>query len=672
MTFALIGNQNSGKTTLFNQLTGSNQHVGNFPGVTVEKKEGTIRKHKDASVVDLPGIYSLSPYTAEEVVTRDFALNEKPDGIINIVDATNIERNLYLTLQLTELQIPMVLALNMMDEVTANGNYIDIDKLSEGLGVPVVPISASKNDGIDELIARAVATVKNGVRPQKTDFCQAGGELHKAIHSIAHIIEDHATAAGIPTRFAATKLVEGDTPMMKKLALHKDEVDLITILVQNMEKSLGTYRDAALSDMRYDFIEKLCAVCVEKRHTQTKQQFRSIQIDKVLTHKVFALPIFLGIMLLVFWITFGLVGPVLSDLLSEVIDYVTQLTSDFLVHLQVSEWLRSLLIDGVFAGVGSVLSFLPTIVILFFLLSILEDSGYMARVAFVMDKLLRKIGLSGRSFVPMLIGFGCSVPAIMATRTLSSERDRRLTIMLIPFISCSAKLPIYAIFTAAFFPNNGALVMTGLYVFGILMGILSALLLKNTLFKGKPVPFVMELPAYRLPSAKSVCLHMWEKAKDFIMKAFTIIFFATIVIWLLQSFDLHFEMVEDSAQSILASIGKFVAPIFAPLGFGNWQAVTALITGLTAKEAVVSTFAVLTGAGDSSSLIPILAGMFTPLQAVSFLIFTLLYMPCVAAMAAVKRELGGYKNALLVMLYQTAFAWVAAFLVYSFGLLFFG
>lgn len=672
MTFALIGNQNSGKTTLFNQLTGSNQHVGNFPGVTVEKKEGTIRKHKDASVVDLPGIYSLSPYTAEEVVTRDFALNEKPDGIINIVDATNIERNLYLTLQLTELQIPMVLALNMMDEVTANGNYIDIDKLSEGLGVPVVPISASKNDGIDELIARAVATVKNGVRPQKTDFCQAGGELHKAIHSIAHIIEDHATAAGIPTRFAATKLVEGDTPMMKKLALHKDEVDLITILVQNMEKLLGTYRDAALADMRYDFIEKLCAVCVEKRHTQTKQQFRSIQIDKVLTHKVFALPIFLGIMLLVFWITFGLVGPVLSDLLSEGIDYVTQLTSDFLVYLQVSEWLRSLLIDGVFAGVGSVLSFLPTIVILFFLLSILEDSGYMARVAFVMDKLLRKIGLSGRSFVPMLIGFGCSVPAIMATRTLSSERDRRLTIMLIPFISCSAKLPIYAIFTAAFFPNNGALVMTGLYVFGILMGILSALLLKNTLFKGKPVPFVMELPAYRLPSAKSVCLHMWEKAKDFIMKAFTIIFFATIVIWLLQSFDLHFEMVEDSAQSILASIGKFVAPIFAPLGFGNWQAVTALITGLTAKEAVVSTFAVLTGAGDSSSLIPILAGMFTPLQAVSFLIFTLLYMPCVAAMAAVKRELGGYKNALLVMLYQTAFAWVAAFLVYSFGLLFFG
>ncbi len=669
-TFALIGNQNSGKTTLFNQLTGSNQHVGNFPGVTVEKKEGTLRKHKDVSVVDLPGIYSLSPYTAEEVVTRDFALNDKPDGIINIVDATNIERNLYLTLQLTELQIPMILALNMMDEVTANGDYIDIDKLSSSLGVPVVPISASKNDGIDELVDRAIATVKNGTLPQKTDFCQAGGELHKTIHSIAHIIEDHANAAGIPTRFAATKLVEGDTPMMQRLALHKDEVDLITILVQNMEKALGTYRDAALADMRYDFIERLCARCVEKKHTQTKQQLRSIQIDKVLTHKVFALPIFLCIMLFVFWITFGLVGPVLSDLLSEGIDFVTQAADTLLVNLQVSEWLRSLLIDGVFAGVGSVLSFLPTIVILFFLLSILEDSGYMARVAFVMDKLLRKIGLSGRSFVPMLIGFGCSVPAIMATRTLSSERDRRLTVMLIPFISCSAKLPIYAVFTAAFFPKGGALVMTGLYVFGILMGILSAFLLKNTLFKGKPVPFVMELPAYRLPSAKSVLLHMWEKAKDFIMKAFTIIFFATIVIWLLQSFDLRFEMVQDSSQSILASIGKFVAPIFAPLGFGNWQAVTALITGLTAKEAVVSTFAVLTGAGDSSSLIPILSGMFTPLQALSFLVFTLLYMPCVAAMAAVKRELGGYKNALLVMLYQTAFAWVAAFVVYSFGLLF--
>lgn len=672
MTFALIGNQNSGKTTLFNQLTGSNQHVGNFPGVTVEKKEGTLRKHKDVSVVDLPGIYSLSPYTAEEVVTRDFALNDKPDGIINIVDATNIERNLYLTLQLTELQIPMILALNMMDEVTANGDYIDIDKLSSSLGVPVVPISASKNDGIDELVDRAIATVKDGILPQKTDFCQAGGELHKTIHSIAHIIEDHANAAGIPTRFAATKLVEGDTPMMQRLALHKDEVDLITILVQNMEKALGTYRDAALADMRYDFIERLCARCVEKKHTQTKQQLRSIQIDKVLTHKVFALPIFLCIMLLVFWITFGLVGPVLSDLLSEGIDFVTQATDTLLVNLQVSEWLRSLVIDGVFAGVGSVLSFLPTIVVLFFLLSILEDSGYMARVAFVMDKLLRKIGLSGRSFVPMLIGFGCSVPAIMATRTLSSERDRRMTVMLIPFISCSAKLPIYTVFTAAFFPKGGALVMMGLYVFGILMGILSAFLLKNTLFKGKPVPFVMELPAYRLPAAKSVLLHMWEKAKDFIMKAFTIIFFATIVIWLLQSFDLRFEMVQDSSQSILASIGKFVAPIFAPLGFGNWQAVTALITGLTAKEAVVSTFAVLTGAGDSSSLIPILSGMFTPLQAISFLVFTLLYMPCVAAMAAVKRELGGYKSALLVMLYQTAFAWVAAFVVYSFGLLFFG
>lgn len=671
MTFALIGNQNSGKTTLFNQLTGSNQHVGNFPGVTVEKKEGTIRKNKSVSVVDLPGIYSLSPYTAEEVVTRDFALNQKPDGIINIVDATNIERNLYLTLQLTELQIPMVLALNMMDEITANGNFIDVKKLSEGLGIPVVPISASKNDGIDELISRAVSTVENNIKPQITDFCSKGSELHKAIHSIAHIIEDHAHAEGIPTRFAATKLVEGDTPMMKRLALHKNEVDLISIIVKDMEKSLDTYRDAALADMRYDFIERLCKTCVEKKHTQTKQQLRSIKIDALLTHKIFAIPIFLCIMLFVFWITFGVVGKALSDLFSAGIDYITSAADSLLLHLQVSEWLHSLIIDGVFAGVGSVLSFLPTIVILFFMLSILEDSGYMARVAFVMDKLLRKIGLSGRSFVPMLIGFGCSVPAIMATRTLSSERDRRLTILLIPFMSCSAKLPIYAVFTAAFFPNHGAVVMICLYVLGIVMGILSALILKGTLFKGKPVPFVMELPSYRFPSAKSVCLHMWEKAKDFLVKAFTIIFFATIIIWLLQSFDLHFNMVTDSSQSILAMIGKLLSPIFVPLGFGNWEAVTALLTGLTAKEAVVSTFAVLTGAGDSSSLIPILANMFTPLQAASFLVFTLLYMPCVAAMAAVKRELGGYGKAALVMLYQTTFAWIAAFIVYSFGLLFF-
>ena len=670
ITFALIGNQNSGKTTLFNQLTGSNQHVGNFPGVTVEKKEGIIRKHKDVSVVDLPGIYSLSPYTAEEVVTRDFALNQKPDGIINIVDATNIERNLYLTLQLTELQIPMVLALNMMDEVTASGNYIDISKLSEGLGIPVVPISASKNDGIDELIVRAISTAKNNIKPQKTDFCSAGSELHKAIHSIAHIIEDHAHTADIPTRFASTKLVEGDEPMAKRLALHKNEIDLISIIVKDMETSLSTYRDAALADMRYDFIEKLCEVCVEKKHTQTKAQERSIKIDAILTHKIFALPIFLCIMLFVFWITFGVVGSALSDLFSFGIDYVTALVEDALINLLVSDWLRSLIIDGIFAGVGSVLSFLPTIVILFFMLSILEDSGYMARVAFVMDKLLRKIGLSGRSFVPMLIGFGCSVPAIMATRTLSSELDRRLTILLIPFMSCSAKLPIYAVFTAAFFPQNGAIVMTGLYVFGILMGILSALLLKNTLFKGKPVPFVMELPSYRFPSAKSVSLHMWDKAKDFLVKAFTIIFVATIVVWLLQSFDLRFEMVSDSSQSILASIGRLLCPIFAPLGFGGWETVTALITGLTAKEAVVSTFAVLTGAGDSSSLIPILSTMFTPLQTISFLVFTLLYMPCVAAMAAVKRELGGYRKAIAAMAYQTAFAWIVAFVVYSFGLLF--
>ena len=597
-------------------------------------------------------------------------LNEKPDGIINIVDATNIERNLYLTLQLTELQIPMVLALNMMDEVISSGNYINIKKLADGLGIPVVPISASKNDGIDELIVRALATVKNGVKPSKTDFCISGGELHKAIHSIAHIIEDHAHKADIPTRFAATKLVEGDEPMNKKLELHQNETELISIIVSDMEKSLGTYRDAALADMRYDFIEKLCQGCVEKKHTQTNAQIRSIKIDAILTHKIFAIPIFLCIMLFVFWITFGVVGSALSDLFGLGIDYVTSLVDTLLTKMQISDWLHSLIIDGVFSGVGSVLSFLPTIIILFFMLSILEDSGYMARVAFVMDKLLRKIGLSGRSFVPMLIGFGCSVPAIMATRTLSSERDRRLTILLVPFMSCSAKLPIYAVFTAAFFRDHGALVMICLYVLGIIMGILSALILKNTLFKGKPIPFVMELPAYRFPSAKNVCLHMWEKAKDFIVKAFTIIFFATIIIWLLQSFDLRFETVSDSSQSILASIGKLLCPIFVPLGFGSWESVTALITGLTAKEAVVSTFAVLTGAGDSSSLVPILSQMFTPLQAVSFLVFTLLYMPCIAAMAAVKRELGSYKLAIAAMAYQTAFAWLIAFLVYSFGLLF--
>lgn len=666
-TFALIGNQNSGKTTLFNQLTGSNQHVGNFPGVTVEKKEGPIKKVKNASVVDLPGIYSLSPYTAEEVVTRDFALKEKPDGIINIVDATNIERNLYLTLQLTELQIPMVLALNMMDEVVANGNFIDIKKLSEMLGVPVVPISASKNDGINDLVNQCMEVVEKKIKPAKVDFCEVG-ELHKAIHSIAHIIEDHSKLADIPTRFAATKLVEGDEPMLKILNLHDNEIELINIIVDDLEKRLNTYRDAALADMRYDYIEKVCRASVEKKHILTKQQKRSVKIDNVLTNKYLAIPIFLGIMFLIFWLTFGVVGSFLSEVFESGINELIAAIDFGLEQWQVSDWLHSLIIDGICAGVGSVLSFLPTIVVLFFFLSILEDSGYMARVAFVMDKVLRKIGLSGKSFVPMLIGFGCSVPAIMSTRTLSSDRDRKMTIMLVPFMSCSAKMPIYAVFTQAFFPDNGALVMILLYVVGIIMGIISALILKKTIFKGKSVPFVMELPAYRLPSAKSVALHIWDKAKDFFVKAFTIIFYATIIIWILQSFDLRFNFIEDSSNSILASIAKGIAPVFSPLGFGDWKAVSALITGLSAKEAVVSTFAILTGSSDSS-LSAALVSMFggNILAVVSFLVFTLLYMPCVATMAAVRREMGKTRYAVYAMIYQTVFAYIVAFVVYQIG-----
>lgn len=664
ITFALIGNQNCGKTTLFNQLTGSNQHVGNFPGVTVDKKEGLIRKHKNVTVVDLPGIYSLSPYTAEEVVTRDFLIKDKPDGVINIIDATNIERNLYLTLQLIDLNIPTVLALNMMDEIKSNGSYINVEKLEEELGIPVVPISASKNDGVSELIERAVKTAKEKRLPQKHDFCK--GEVHRAIHSIAHIIEEKAKAQGVAVRFAATKLVEGDQPMEQALGLTEMEIDIIGHIVEEMEDALQTDREAALADMRYDFIENLCRQSVKKSGVNRESE-RSIKIDKLLTHKYLAIPIFLCIMLFTFWLTFGVIGTNLSDLLSLGIDKVTDLTDAALTAAGVSEWLHMLIIDGVFAGVGSVLSFLPIILTLFLLLSVLEDSGYMARVAFVMDKLLRKIGLSGRSFVPMLIGFGCSVPAIMATRTLPSERDRKMTILLTPFMSCSAKLPIYAVFTAAFFPKYQALVMISLYVLGMIVAICVGLLLKNSLFKGNPVPFVLELPSYRLPSVKSVILHMWDKAKDFLARAFTIIFLATIVIWLLQSFDFGFNMVQDSADSMLASIGQLIAPIFAPLGFNDWRAATALITGLTAKEAVVSTLAVLTGAGDSSSLVPLLGGIFTPLAAFSFLCFTLLYMPCVAAMAAVRRELGSGKNALFAMIFQTAVAWITAFLVYTIG-----
>ncbi len=667
MVFALIGNQNCGKTTLFNQLTGSNQHVGHFPGVTVEKKEGVIKKAQSATVVDLPGIYSLSPYTAEEVVTRDFLIKEKPDAIINIVDATNIERNLYLTLQLIELNLPMVLALNMMDEVTASGGSIEVKKLEQALGIPVVPISASKNEGVSELVDRAVKTAQAQIRPQKMDFCS--GEVHRAIHGVAHLIEDHCTATGTPLRFAATRLVEGDELTEQALKLNQNEIETLEHIAKEMEDALGTDREAALADMRYQFIEKISADTVHKPG-ETREQQRSIAIDRVLTHKYFAIPIFLCIMGVVFWLTFGVIGSFLSDVMAVGIQTVTVWTDTLLTHWGINPMVHSLIIDGIYAGVGSVLSFLPIIVVLFFFLSMLEDSGYMARVAFVMDKLLRKIGLSGRSFVPMLIGFGCSVPAIMATRTLASERDRKMTIMLTPFMSCSAKLPIYAVFTAAFFPEHAALVMIALYVLGMVVGILYGLVLKRFCFKGEPVPFVMELPAYRLPSGKSILLHMWEKAKDFLHKAFTIIFVATIVIWFLQSFDFKLNMVADSANSMLAAIGALIAPVFAPLGFGNWKVSTALLTGLTAKEAVVSTLAVLMGVGDSAALTPLLSQMFTPLTAFVFLCFTLLYMPCVAALAAVRREMGSGKDAALAMLAQTGIAWLVAFVVLRIGLLF--
>jgi ferrous iron transport protein B len=661
---ALAGNQNSGKTTLYNNLTGSNQHVGNFPGVTIEKKEGQLRKYKDISLVDLPGIYSLSPYTMEEVVTRDFLLKENPDLILNIVDATNIERNLYLTLQLMELSIPMVIALNMMDEVIASGNSIDVKKLSCDLGVPVVPISASKGEGISELIDVVIKTVKEKSSPKKLDFCV--GEVHKAIHSISHLIDEQAEAAGYPVRFAATKLVEGDEPTIKSLKITENQLHIIEQVVKDMETALQTDREAALADMRYCYIEQICSESVVKKH-ETKEQRRSEKIDEVLTHKYLGIPIFFGIMFFIFWMTFNVIGAPLQGLLEELIGGITEITSNAMIAFDVSDWLYSLVIDGIFAGVGSVLSFLPLIVILFFFLSLLEDSGYMARVAFLMDKLLRKIGLSGRSFVPMLIGFGCSVPAIMATRTLASERDRKMTIILTPFMSCSAKLPIYAMITVAFFPDNAAAVMIGLYIMGIVVAVLSGLLLKNTIFKGEPVPFVMELPAYRIPSRRSVLIHMWEKAKDFIQRAFTVIFLGTIIIWFLQSFNWSFNMVEDSSKSILAFLGSLIAPIFIPLGFNDWRASTALITGLTAKEAVVSTLSVLTGAVTDSQLSEVMFTIFTPLSAFAFLTFVLLYMPCIAAFAATRRELGSLKYAVLTALYQTVTAFAAGMLVYQIG-----
>lgn len=669
MIIALLGNPNSGKTTLFNQLTGSKQHVGNFPGVTVEKKEGAIRGQRNLTLVDLPGIYSLSPYTAEEVVTRDFLLAEKPEAVINIVDATNIERNLYLTLQLMEVGVPVVVALNMMDEVRANGDSIDVQKLSRNLGIPIVPISAAKNEGCDELVQRTIEVAHQKERPRGLDLCQ--GEVHRAVHSIAHIIEEELKATGLPARYAATKVVEGDPITLSKLNLSESQQGIVQKIVTEMEHNLGTDREAALADMRYDFIAKACKDAVKKNGNSREMQ-RSIRIDNVLTNKYLGIPIFLAVMLLVFYLTFNVIGQPLSDLLSTGIDWVTGLLDRALTNTGINEAVHSLLIDGVCMGVGSVLSFLPTIVTLFFFLSILEDSGYMARVAFVMDKLLRKIGLSGRSFVPMLIGFGCSVPAIMATRTLASQRDRRMTILLTPFMSCSAKLPIYATFTAAFFPDKAPLVLILLYAGGMVVGILYGLLLKSTLFRGNPVPFVMELPAYRMPSAKSVLIHMWEKAKDFLVKAFTIIFVASIVIWVLQSFDSRLMMVEDGSRSMLAGIGRFIAPIFKPLGFGEWIPATALLTGLSAKEAVVSTLAVLTNVSDVSLLPSVLADTFTPLAAASFLTFTLLYMPCFAAVAAVKRELGGAKYAVAAMAAQCAVAWIIACLVYQIGRLFIG
>lgn len=661
MIFALAGNQNCGKTTLFNQLTGSNQHVGNFPGVTVDQKVGQMKSQPDCSVVDLPGIYSLRPYTNEEIVTRDFLLNEKPDGIINIVDATNIERNLYLTLQLMEMRIPMVLALNMMDEVRNNGGTINVEKMSEALGIPVVPISAAKNEGIEELVQAAVRVAKEKRTTKVIDFCKQG-PVHRCIHSVCHQIEDHAEKAGLSVRFSCSKLIENDTRIVDMLQLSQNELELVEHSIIEMEAEAGMDRNAALAGMRYDFIESVCTDTVIKCE-ESKEHIRSVKIDSILTHRYFAIPIFILVMFLVFFLTFNVFGAALSDLLSLLIDDITALVDKGLTAYGINPVVHSLVIDGIFAGVGSVLSFLPIIVVLFFFLSILEDTGYMARIAFVMDKLLRKIGLSGRSIVPLLVGFGCTVPAVMASRTLSSERDRRMTIMLTPFMSCSAKIPIYAVFAAAFFPQYAALVMIGMYLTGIIIGIIVALIFDRTVFRGKPIPFVMELPNYRFPSAKSVLLLMWDKAKDFLQRAFTIIFLATVIIWFLQSFDSRLNVVTDSADSILAAIGHLLAPVFAPLGFDDWRIPTALITGFTAKEAVISTLGVLMGT-STAVLGPALHSLFTPVSAISFLVFTLLYTPCVAAIAAVKRELESGWLALGVVILQCVVAWLAAFGVY--------
>lgn len=663
MIFALVGNPNCGKTTLFNALTGANQHVGNFPGVTVDQKAGTIRG-TEHQIIDLPGIYSIRAYSMEEILTRDFILEKRPDAIINIVDATNIERNLYLTLQLLSLRVPMIVALNMMDELSGNGGSIDVRGFSNALGVPVVPISAVRNEGVSELVDMLIKTAKGKELPRVLDFC-SDGPVHRCIHAVSHIIEDHASRVEISRRFCAIKLIEGEERFSEILQLSQNEKELIEHSIIEMETESGLDRNAALADMRYTFIESICADCVVKA-SESKEHHRSVQIDKILTNRYLAIPLFIGIMGLIFYLTFNVFGAWLSDLLAYAIDGLTLLTDRILTTYGMNPVVHSLIIDGIFSGVGSVLSFLPLIVVLFFFLSILEDSGYMARVAFVMDKLLRKIGLSGRSFVPMLIGFGCTVPGIMATRTLSSHRDRKMTILLTPYMSCSAKIPIYSVFASAFFPGNELVVMIALYFGGMATGILFALLLKNTAFRGKPIPFVMELPNYRLPSVRSVLLLMWEKALDFLQRAFGIIFVATVVIWFFQNFDIHMNVVQDSAESILASIGRVVAPIFEPIGFGDWRMVTALVSGFTAKEAVVSTFGVILGV--NTELLPsALHQLFTPASASSFLTFCLLYTPCMAAVATIRRELNSTIKTIGIIIMQCVIAWISAWIVFQIG-----
>ena len=663
LTFALVGNQNCGKTTLFNQLTGSNQHVGNFPGVTVDRKDGVIRGHADTSITDLPGIYSMSPYSSEELVSRDFVIKGNPRAIINIVDATNIERNLYLTMQLLEMNVPMVVALNMMDELTGNGGTVDVNRMESMLGVPVVPISAAKNHGVDELVRHAVHIAKYQERPLRQDFCSAadhGGAVHRALHAVSHLIEDHAERAGLPVRFAASKLIEGDEHILSQLELDQNEKEMLEHIVVQMETERGLDRSAAIADMRFDYIGKLCDACVIKPH-ESREHKRSEQLDRVLTGKYTAIPVFIGIMSLVFFLTFFLIGPFFQDLLATGIDALAGLTERAMEAGHVNAAIQSLVLGGIFEGVGSVVSFLPLIVILFFFLSLLEDSGYIARVAFVMDKLLRKIGLSGRSIVPMLIGFGCTVPAVMSTRTLPSDRDRRMTILLTPFMSCTAKLPIYSFFVNAFFPRNSWLIITGLYLLGIVVGILIALLYKKTLFKGEAVPFVMELPNYRLPSARNVMQLLWEKAKDFLQRAFSVILIATIVVWFLKSFDFRFNLVANSHDSILAAVSGLLAPLFIPVGLGDWRIVTSLISGFMAKESVVSVMEILfAGQGVGTAI--------SSLTAASLLVFSLLYTPCVAAIASIKRELGG-KWAVYVVLWQCFVAWIAALVVRLIGLL---